>query len=512
MTDRTTTSTTVPAAAARDRAVGALVGLAVGDAVGTTLEFQPPGTFVPIDDMVGGGPFRLAPGQWTDDTSMAMCLAESILDTGHLDLEDQMRRYVAWRRDGYWASTGRCFDIGTTTSVALARFERTGSPWPDDPVDQEQAANGSLMRLAPVPIRWHHSLADAASQAGRSSTPTHPAERPVDACRVYSAMIAALIQGMSIDDVLAPTFWDDNVYGELTPLIARVARGSWRSGNVRGTGYVVAALEAAIWAVAGAADFRDAVLRAANLGDDADTTAAIAGQLAGARWGHSGIPLEWRERITDGERIAAIAGRLFDAGFTDSADKDSAATDRAVQAKAGPQTAWPHDETIHGYWIEPGAVLAGEYPGDRDSVRAAAKINLLVDNGIRTFVDLTSDRDGLTPYEDTVEQVAEQRRLPLERINFVIPDMGVRDDDGYDEIVHAIRAATARGGVYVHCWGGIGRTSTVAGCLLVDAGMGGDEALAHIARLRSSTRKAHMPAPQTQAQRDVVRQRAGFDG
>ena len=114
-----TRSDATDASQARDRAIGALVGLAVGDAVGTTLEFQRPGTFTPITDMVGGGPFRLPVGAWTDDTSMAMCLAESILDTGDLDAADQLRRYVQWRRDGYWSSTGTCFDIGGTTASAL---------------------------------------------------------------------------------------------------------------------------------------------------------------------------------------------------------------------------------------------------------------------------------------------------------------------------------------------------------------------------------------------------------
>lgn len=298
----------------RDRAVGALVGLAVGDAVGTTLEFCAPGTFDPIDDMVVGGPFGLRAGQWTDDTSMAMCLAESILHAGGLDPSDQMRRYVLWRRDGYWSSTGECFDIGNTTSGALDRFERTGVAIDPGPVDQEQAANGSLMRLAPVPIRWHVDLVEAAERSGESSRPTHPAERPVDACRVFGAMTAALIQGADADEVLDPGFWE---LGPLDERVAEVVRGSWRSGEVRGSGYVVDALAAALWAVGGAVDFRDAVLRAANLGDDADTTAAIAGQLAGARWGLRAIPVEWRNRITAREQIEAIAGRLFDGAATD---------------------------------------------------------------------------------------------------------------------------------------------------------------------------------------------------
>jgi len=114
----------------RDRAIGALVGLAVGDAVGTTLEFRSPGTFEPITDMVGGGPFDLPAGAWTHDTSMAMCLAESILDVGRLDPADQLRRYVTWWREGYWSSIGTCFDIGSTTSRALYRFETTRQSGP----------------------------------------------------------------------------------------------------------------------------------------------------------------------------------------------------------------------------------------------------------------------------------------------------------------------------------------------------------------------------------------------
>ncbi len=209
---------------AEDRAVGALLGLACGDAVGTTLEFERPGSFTPIDDMVGGGPFRLAPGQWTDDTSMALCLAESILDTGGLDPADQLRRYLLWRDHGYLSSNGRCFDIGVTTSTQLERFRRTGEPVDPHP-DEESAANGSLMRLAPVPIRWHGDPGEAAEQAAASSRTTHAARRPVDACRVLGAMVAAFISGTPADEVLAPGFWR---WGELHPATEAVARGSWR--------------------------------------------------------------------------------------------------------------------------------------------------------------------------------------------------------------------------------------------------------------------------------------------
>lgn len=292
-----------------DRARGALLGLAAGDAVGTTLEFCRPGTFTPVTDMVGGGPFQLAAGQWTDDTSMALCLAESLVERGGHDPVDQMQRYLRWWREGYFSPTGRCFDIGTTTSAQLDRFARTGEP--HDPYqDEESAANGSLMRLSPVAIRWAHDPAAVVEQAAASSRPTHAARRPVDACRLLAAMTAALIRGEPLTRVLDPGFWQ---YGALHDAVAAVAQGSWRGKEppaIRGTGYCVAALEAAIWAVAGARDFRDAILRATNLGDDADTTAAIAGQLAGAAHGASGIPAEWLRKLAMRGRIEALADAL----------------------------------------------------------------------------------------------------------------------------------------------------------------------------------------------------------
>lgn len=105
-----------------ERYRGCLLGLAVGDAVGTALEFLSPGAFEPITDMVGGGPFGLKPGQWTDDTSMALCLAESLIACGALDPIDNLQRYVRWWREGHLSSTGRCFDIGNTVRAALTTF------------------------------------------------------------------------------------------------------------------------------------------------------------------------------------------------------------------------------------------------------------------------------------------------------------------------------------------------------------------------------------------------------
>jgi len=108
---------------------GSLLGLAVSDALGTTLEFQRPGTLPPIDDIVGDGPFGLEPDQWTDDMSMALCLAESLVERRGLDPVDQLERYVQWHENGHFSSTGECFDIGNTTAAELRKFKLTGEPY-----------------------------------------------------------------------------------------------------------------------------------------------------------------------------------------------------------------------------------------------------------------------------------------------------------------------------------------------------------------------------------------------
>jgi len=135
----------------KDRYRGSLVGLAVGDALGTTVEFKRPGTFEPVTDITGGGPFGLAPGEWTDDTSMALCLAASLLEQQGFDPNDQMQRYVRWYREGYFSCTGHCFDIGNTVAAALGRFEKNGDPYAGSK-DPSTAGNGSIMRLAPVAL------------------------------------------------------------------------------------------------------------------------------------------------------------------------------------------------------------------------------------------------------------------------------------------------------------------------------------------------------------------------
>ena len=188
-----------------ERYRGALIGLATGDALGTTLEFASPGTFEPIDDMCGGGPFALEPGQWTDDTSMALCLADSLLECDGFDPIDQLRRYVRWFRDGYHSSNGKCFDIGVTVRNALTRFERTGESW-CGATDAMSAGNGSIMRLAPVPLFFAPDKVLAIARAGDSSRTTHAVDDAVHACRYLAALILGALEGRSKSELLQPMF------------------------------------------------------------------------------------------------------------------------------------------------------------------------------------------------------------------------------------------------------------------------------------------------------------------
>lgn len=292
----------------RDRAQGALLGLAIGDAVGTTLEFKRRDSYAPLDDMIGGGPFGLAAGQWTDDTSMALCLADSLLARGDIDEHDLMQRFVRWWRDGENSPTGKCFDIGTTTREALGRFVSSGNPVAGD-TGERTAGNGSIMRLAPVALFWQRDGARARTAARRQGSTTHRHPATLDACDWLAASLVEAVRTGSRDAALA---MDTPVS---TPEIASVLAGSWRTkrrAEISSSGYVAHTLEAALWAVGHASDFRDAVLRAVNLGDDADSVGAVAGQLAGAIWGAAAIPPEWRRRLAWHAHIKALADALYE--------------------------------------------------------------------------------------------------------------------------------------------------------------------------------------------------------
>ena len=313
-----------------ERYRGSLLGLAIGDALGTTLEFKPPDTFSPINDVVGGGPFGLKAGEWTDDTSMALCLAESLIEKRGFDPEDQLQRYIRWYKEGHLSSTGECFDIGGATSEALHRFEQTGEPYAGSR-DPNRAGNGSIMRLAPVPLFYARGPlgisegdrpVEAIERCGESSRTTHGAQNCVDACRYLGALIVGAVNGASKGDVLSEYYCPVGGYWKIQPLseeVSEVATGSFKHKQppeIQGSGYVVRSLEAALWAFHNSDSFKDGALLAVNLGDDSDTTGAVYGQLAGAYYGERAIPESWKGKVVHGLLIEQLADQLYSQGET----------------------------------------------------------------------------------------------------------------------------------------------------------------------------------------------------
>ncbi|CAF1275454.1 unnamed protein product [Adineta steineri] len=317
--------------------------LAVGDALGASVEFRPHEYFIhnPVQDMEGGGTWGLKAGQWTDDTSMALCLASSLITKRGYDPYDQMVRYKWWYKHGYLSSTGQCFDIGNATRDSLEEFIRRQSnlmksglckaneidnlSW--DMIQSVTkfdincsshgvAGNGALMRLTPVPLFFYRHPEVAVEYSGQSGQITHGDQKAYDACRYYGALIVAAVRGYSKEELLDNKFYSKHrkwfSKNELHPDIKKIAEGSYKrpkgyDDGIRGKGYIVAALEAALWAFWSDKDsFENGALAAVNLGDDTDTTAAIYGQLAGACYGYRSIPQKWLNKLYAHELLVCI--------------------------------------------------------------------------------------------------------------------------------------------------------------------------------------------------------------
>lgn len=263
--------------------------------------------------MVGGGPFRLKAGEWTDDTSMALCLASSLVELDRFDADDQMRRYLLWKDEGYWSSNGRCFDIGNATRGALSRFRESKNPFSGS-TDPWSAGNGCIMRLAPVPMFFFPEREHVVTMSGESSRTTHAAAECIDAARLFGAILLASLEGKSKNEILTAHGIAEHEIP--SPNVREIAAGNYLTKSVtgiKGSGYVIESLEAALWCFNSTDSFREAILLATNLGDDADTTAAICGQVAGAHYGASSIPSGWLEKLVLRNEITDLADRLWSA-------------------------------------------------------------------------------------------------------------------------------------------------------------------------------------------------------
>lgn len=291
---------------------GCLMGLAVGDAVGASVEFKERGTFKSVTDMNGGGPFNLPKGYYTDDTIMALCLADSLLYSDGFDPKDQMNRYVNWMDFGHRSPTGTCFDIGSTTYNALDDYKFRGNPYAGN-TSNYSSGNGAIMRMAPIPM-FFKTAEEVLYFANRMSATTHGSPFCLESAELFANVLHLALEGYSKEYILEVVY----AYIDKSQSIKCVATNVFKHGfhlkhvdDIKGSGFVLESLEASLWCFFNTANYKDAVLKATNLGDDTDTTAAITGQLAGAFYGIDDIPDKWVKQIYNYQEILDISDKLF---------------------------------------------------------------------------------------------------------------------------------------------------------------------------------------------------------
>jgi ADP-ribosylglycohydrolase len=483
---------------ARERITGSFIGLAAGDALGLPVEFEPRKARAadPVLGMRGGGTWKLEPGTWSDDTSLALCLAESIAERG-FDPEDSGRRSLAWLDEGLWTARGDAFGVGGATRRALGKI-RAGLPAVlAGGRGENDNGNGSLMRILPASV-WLAELPEPmrlrAIAAYSSVTHGHP--RSILACWLHCLVSARLLRGASPGEAYAVAMEEArSLIGSLPASLraeagayARVLDGSLalvRADSIRASGYVVHCLEASLWCLLHGSDFRSTVLAAVNLGEDADTTGAVAGGLAGLAYGRAAVPEEWARGLARSGEIEALGLR--------------------IAALARTPAPLPRS-----YWVLPGKLLAGGYPGRvgaRGAEDAGSALNALLGSGVDAFLDLTASGEdtGTAPYAELLGPAASKRAISAERRSAPLEDMSADGSAVGRALRDLVELLAAGKTVYLHCVGGLGRTGTVVGSFLVETGLASPaEAPALMARLRALTDKSEADSPQTDAQRLIV--------
>lgn len=303
-----------------ERLTWAMWGLLVGDALGVPCEFHPAYALSPVEriEMIPPAGFArahrgVAPGTWSDDGAQALALLDSVLTCGRFDAADFAGRLLAWLRGGAYAVDGLVFDVGIQTSHALERLEQGVDPTLSGPADERDNGNGSLMRVLPLSLVHDGSDEDLVAQAYAQWAVTHRHPRSQACCAFYCLWARQLLAGL-----FAETAWQAAVerFGE-------VARGSahWDEfaehvlprigGPISGSGYVVDSLVASHRLLVDHSAYADVVRHAVALGDDTDTTAAIAGGLAGLRGGIDQIPVRWQDMLRGRDILDPLLERLI---------------------------------------------------------------------------------------------------------------------------------------------------------------------------------------------------------
>lgn len=298
--------------ALRQRFTGALLGLAVGDALAAATQFRKPGSFTPVGDLLGGGPFDLPRGAWSDDTAMALCVADSYLERSGFDPVDQVERFARWQRDGYLSATGQCVGItaGVARALGAARWRRQRFPGSHDPTQLDPEV---LTRIAPAVMFHFNDIGAAVEAAANVARTTCQAPLALDACRVLATALHAAFGGLDKPGILNAVR-QVGEGGSLRPEVAVIAAGGYSDALKAPADAPSTALDVLRFALAAfeaTATLRDGVLLCANRGRDSDVQAAAHGQLAGAHYGAAAIPAAWRGSLVKQDLIVDYADRLL---------------------------------------------------------------------------------------------------------------------------------------------------------------------------------------------------------
>jgi ADP-ribosylglycohydrolase len=317
----------------QSRIKGSIFGVAVVDALGGPVEFQPRGSFQPVTHFMHNDTFDVPPGTWTDDTSMTLCLAQSLIaSNGNFIPQAAIRNYIKWYENGYLSAIDECFDIGSGTRQALMiwkhYFDRSPDIREDDPSGHEGGqpqidkalkremfcGNGSLMRVAPIGLVYFRDMDRALSYAALSSDATHPYPTCAECCRIYTGLIVRAMNGASKEDLAKEfasiVFTDVKVKQRLDRYSSLSDWENTDEDDIKSSGYVLSTLEAALWAFFTTSTFESGAVKVVNLGDDADTVGAVYGGLAGAYYGIQQIPAEWIAGLQKKDVVEEIASGL----------------------------------------------------------------------------------------------------------------------------------------------------------------------------------------------------------
>ncbi|MGE0580503.1 MAG: ADP-ribosylglycohydrolase family protein [Steroidobacteraceae bacterium] len=298
--------------ALRERFTGALLGLAAGDALAAATQYRKPGSFTPVGDLLGGGPFDLPRGAWTDDTAMALCVADSLLERDGFDPVDQVERFARWQREGYLSATGQCVGItaGVTRALGAARWRRQRYPGSHDPAQLDPEP---LSRIAPVVMFGFNDPSTAIENAADVARTTCQAPLVLDACRVLATALHAAIAGRDKAAILGAVR-ELAAGGALRPEVTAIAAGGYRgalAGAAPAQSTALDVLACALGAFEATATLRDGALLCANRGRDSDVLTAAFGQLAGAHYGAAALPAAWRASLLKREQIVDFADRIL---------------------------------------------------------------------------------------------------------------------------------------------------------------------------------------------------------